>query len=174
MTARDFDDDGLFIGENFSRIELLGKSITFPDYICSSGSPETEEVLIRGSYYYYICPYCKLTAPDDYFHIFKTLQYVMVTAKCCNHISFAAEKVHFWGKEFVEWIISLGAMVVSTVCEDSQRFLALENCKQEANNLLSLAYKPRLCQNPTPCSQGRFIGVLFSSTCMESSNKWMN
>ena len=102
MTARDFDDDGLFIGENFSRIELLGKSITFPDYICSSGSPETEEVLIRGSYYYYICPYCKLSAPDDYFHIFKTLQYFMVTAKCCNHISFAAEKVHFWGKEFVE------------------------------------------------------------------------
>ena len=67
-----------------------------------SGSPETEEVLIRGSYYYYICPYCKLSAPDDYFHIFKTLQYVMVTAKCCNHISFAAEKVHFWGEEFVE------------------------------------------------------------------------
>ena len=66
------------------------------------------------------------------------------------------------------------AMVVSTVCEDSQRFLALGNCKQEANNLLSLACKPRLCQNPTPCSQGRFIGVLFSSTCMESSSKWMN
>ena len=51
---------------------------------------------------------------------------------------------------------------------------SLGNCKPEANNLLSLACKPRLCQNPTPCSQGRFIGVLFSSTCMESSSKWMN
>ena len=29
--------------------------------------------------------------------------------KVLNHISFEAEKVHFWGQEFVEWIIRLGA-----------------------------------------------------------------
>ena len=103
MEATEFNGNGLFIcGGGKPAVSMVGKNILFPDYMAHSGNEEIEEVLIHAAVKFRFCPMCNANAPKNDFHIFKTFQYTVTIAHCCNDVFLDADDVFFWGKEFVE------------------------------------------------------------------------